>query len=173
MATHSNEAKMNNNTDATGPPYSPPIGECKKRGKASTPTSKDSTEPESEEKRVKGSSTEISNSGNDADIHDEMMEEDNARKKLASEDMQENHEKGKDEMMEDAGDNPIEVPLLLSGEEEEHNKTRKGQKNQNKGDESNEETSGMDAGNKLKELGFQEIIGSTLSTEIHLLLIAQ
>ena len=48
------------------------------------------------------------------------MEEDNVRKKLSFEDIQEDDkEEEKDETMEDAGDNPAEVPLPLSDDEEE------------------------------------------------------
>ena len=53
---------MNNNSNTTDSPYSPPRGEQKKRGAMSAPTSKDAVEPESEEKRVKGSIADFSNS---------------------------------------------------------------------------------------------------------------
>ena len=145
MATHSNDAEMNNNNDTTGSPCSPPRGEHKKRGQTSTPTSKDSVEPESEEKRAKGSITEISNRCDGSDADDETMEEVNVKKKLPFDDIQENPKTRKDETM---------VPLPLSDDEEEHGETRKTQKEQDKSDESKEETSGMDIDQDVVEVGF-------------------
>ena len=58
--------------------------EVKKRGKASTPTSSDSIEPELEQKRAKSSKLEISNSSNYDDTGIDTEEDDNVRKKLAS-----------------------------------------------------------------------------------------
>ena len=132
MATHLNEDYLNDNMEPKDIPHSPPRGDQKKRGKASTPTSRDSIEPESEEKRVRGSPGEISNSGEGIYIDEDMTEEDNVRKKLSFEGIQEDDkEEEKDETMEDAGDNPVEVPLPLSDDEEETEKANDDKKKDN------------------------------------------